>query len=580
MRIAVLDSGIERDALERYNVVDSYILVGNGIQWEIHKDFADDDLGHGTAIAHIIHETNKDAEIINVKICNNNVGVDEYGLICALRFLQNIDVDVINISAGINYLDDYPLLNEICNQLVRQRKVIVSAYDNDGAISFPAALDSVIGVDVNKTYENKNEIVRIKDSIVDIVVPEKYYRTIWKDTKTIVNGTSFACAYVSGRLSLFDVREHNKDILLEMLATKVVDKTESFELPRLPFDIKSAVIFPLNKESEVLLRFQDSLSFSISAVFDDKMVGRVGSNVFGFEVRSIDTLDWDSDFDTIIISCTSELMRLTGKNYVTVLLEKAKKHQKNVYSFENLETIYERVFYPGLSDVMVPHKNRCKLYKTSIPVVGVFGTSSKQGKYTIQRQIIKLLSEWGYSVGSIATEPSGYLFDADYVFHFGYNAELPLAPWQCVAVLNEMLWNIQLSGKDVVITGCQSNTIHYNSSRVEDFAIYQYGYLLGVMPDFYVLCVNPHDEFEYIQRSIDFLNSVDVGKVGALVLFPMLAYETLSGIGYKTRKMTEEELYYSKEALFQKFNIPVFLLGDQGDLAELCKKIINELSQD
>lgn len=48
-------------------------------------------------------------------------------------------------------------LKFLCNKIKNQGTIIVAAYDNTGAISYPAYFESVIGVDsspkVNKRYE-------------------------------------------------------------------------------------------------------------------------------------------------------------------------------------------------------------------------------------------------------------------------------------------------------------------------------------------------------------------------------------------------------------------------------------------
>ena len=185
------------------------------------------------------------------------------------------------------------------------------------------------------------------------------------------------------------------------------------------------------------------------------------------------------------------------------------------------------------------------------------------------------LKKLGYDVGFLSTEPSGFLFGADEVFHFGYKAEINLQPWECISILNEMVWNIQLKGKDILITGCQSGIVHYNHSKITDYDIYQYAYLLGVLPDFPILCVNPHDDIDYISRSIGFINSVCEEKVKAIVIFPLIAIQTLSGIGYKIEKIKKDMEFLLKKNLKDAFNIPVFSLDDENLIDDLCIMILN-----
>jgi hypothetical protein len=161
------------------------------------------------------------------------------------------------------------------------------------------------------------------------------------------------------------------------------------------------------------------------------------------------------------------------------------------------------------------------------------------------------------------------------VFHFGYRANLDLLPFEYIAILNEMVFGVQLNQSDILVTGCQSGVIHYNNSNINELAISQYSFLLGTLPDIFILCVNPHDDFDYIRKSISFLNSIDEGKVKALVVFPMKAKTTLSGIGYKVEEIKQLEFSEIKRKFEYEFNLPVFSMDDD-DTARICSFIIDE----
>lgn len=186
--------------------------------------------------------------------------------------------------------------------------------------------------------------------------------------------------------------------------------------------------------------------------------------------------------------------------------------------------------------------------------------------------MIQNLKKAGYNVGHIATEPSGYLFGADFVYHFGYQSKLDIMPWESIAILNKMTFDIQ--DKDILISGCQSATLHYNNSQIEDFAIYQYAFMLGIMADFYILTVNLHDEIEYIKRTIDFINSVDSGKVEAIVVFPVLTYEILKGMNTTTKQISEKKIEVINR-LKKCVSIPIYLLGEKNNMENLVDYIIS-----
>jgi uncharacterized NAD-dependent epimerase/dehydratase family protein len=580
VRIVVIDSGISPLSKVSNCVVDSYALSAKNCQWVIHKAAIADSIGHGTAVANIIWTTNNNIEIIIFRIHDFTDDVDEVGMVRMLEYIyENIDVDIINISAGLTYIFNLEALRSICDRLSGRGITIVAAFDNEGAVSFPAALTSVISVDVDQKNSSRNDITLIENSIINVLVSDRYYRTEWLSEKTIIKGTSFACAYISGLLSLHINSISNASEILHKIATKTETYNKHESVTKLGFNIDNAIIFPINKESHAILRLKDKLRFKIIGAYDDRFSGKIGKELFGEEIKSYEDINWNACFDTVILSCVSELCKLTKRNYIENVINNAKKHNKQIYTFECLPDFSDNIFYPQIARRNVPIENNSKLYKATIPVVCVVGTSSKQGKFTLQQKIITSLVNSWFRVGSISTEPSGYLFGADYVFHFGYKADLDLNSYELIAIINEMIFNVQSNDRDVLITGCQSGTIHYGNSNINDFAIAQYSFLLGTLPDMFVLCVNPHDSVDYIRRTINFLNAIDVGKVRALVIYPMKAVETITGIGYKIDKISQAELVVIIQKLKDEFDLPVFSMDDS-DVLKICSLIIDEFSNE
>lgn len=584
VKVALIDSGISNSSPFINNVSSSFKIQKVNGKYEMISCEPNDYIGHGTAVNHIICTNNTDVDIICIRICDNMLDIEEIALITVLEYIYNqIDLDIINISAGITYLYYYDELKSICQKLFEKGIIIVSAFDNDGAISYPAAFEEVIGVDIKAEYEDKRDIFYVENSIVNIYVPDIFYRTMWNSQKTIIKGTSFAAARITGLLSKllpkYSMPGEIKCLLYE-IASKNIEYERNTTIKPPSFQINKAILFPFNKESSSLLKFKDMLNFVIAGVYDERLSGNVDKELYGEKIKSYININWDDDFDTIILSCSSNLSKLTKHDYANEIFKKAQKYNKNVYSFEEKEADCDQIFYPKITSDMVPYKNNLKLHKVTIPILGVFGTSSKQGKFTLQLELIRHLSSLGYNVGNISTEPSGYLFNADYVFHFGYHANLKIKQWESIAILNQMVWETQLKNKDILITGCQSGTIHYNNSGINDFALSQYAFILGVMPDFCILCVNPHDDRDYIERTIHFIDAIDEGKVNAIVVFPMQIVETLSRVKYKTQALTQNDLHNIKEKLNDSFHIPVYSLGNDDDIKELCDLIIHFFEED
>lgn len=584
IKIAIIDTGISPTSDAFCKIKKFYTLKSiKGNNFELSETECIDVAGHGTIVANIINDINTNIDFFIFRIDDSGSEIDEQGLCYILNYIfDSLEVNIINISLGVTYLSDYDSLHKICLKLYQKGVIIVSAFDNDGAVSYPAALEEVIGVDINNKIKDRKSIQMVNNSIIDIYVPNIYYRTFWNSKKTIVAGTSFAAARVTGLLSLkYDIwlKEKNKRKIMRAIADEnfIIKSTDDFS--KMNFSISKAIIFPLNKESRAILRFQKMLDFRIVGVYDERLNGNVGRNYEGFQINSYLKIDWEGDFDTIILSCTEDLSRLTGKDYKKEIKQLAIKYNKKIYTFERIDN-GKNVFYPAIEHKMVPTYNMGKLHQTMIPVVGIMGTSSWQGKFTLQLELIMRLRKKGYSTGHLSTEPAGYLFGADYVYHFGYHANLKILPQEMIAILNEMIWRTQLADKDIIISGSQSNTVHYVVNNLENLPLEQYFYMIGIKADYYILCVNPHDSIEYISRTINFINSVDEGNVMALVLFPVSASETGLGLKYSKHVLEKHDLEKIKCEYETKCKMPTYILNDTKQLDNLTEQIINFFSEE
>ena len=582
-KIIVIDSGIANYSKAYSQVIESYSVAQINGKVVITPCESRDYIGHGSAVGQIICDQDSQASIISFRICHGEADINEDVLLATLQYIwQSVDADIINISAGVTFSYKCRELHDICVKLHEKGMLMIAAFDNGGAISYPAMFDEVIGVDIVRSYNNRDEIIVSQNGIVNVSVPERYYRARYAGKMEILKGTSFACAYITGLIS-----KKRRSLGTELTKTEVLNyiKTSEVVFPNNQrnypwFKIKKAIIFPLVKETHALLRFDDLLPFQIVGVYDERLAGRVGETFFGYEVQSYDSINWDDDFDTVILSCTQQLSKLTHRPYSEEIVKMAHKHNKNIYSFEKVDNCSDKYYYPEVTTSSIPHRNNNKLHQCVIPVVGVWGTSSKQGKYTLQLEMIRRLKRIGYYTGHIATEPSGYLFDSDFVFHCGYNADLPIEPWECTTLLNQEMWEIQNRGKDIVITGGQSGVIPYSNLFVEPFFEYQYAYLMGVRPDFNILCINPHDDSGYVKKTCDFISSMTEEGVCAIVLFPVQAIETVTGVGYSTKKLSTDEQKYLKERYTKKYGIPVYLLDFEEELDLLCNSVIDFFSEE
>ena len=585
MDILILDSGIYtgHPFLKKSSVSGYSLWYDEEQNCLVRGDDFEDESGHGTAVYSIIKKGASDANIRVIKIFREDLAITEMALIRVLEYiLQNENPDIINMSMGITFCREIDKLYGLCKQIADKGTIIVSAFDNNGAVSFPAAFDCVIGVSGTSEISSGKIYDYVEGSYVNIVGKGTMHRIAWRNPDYIVStGNSFTCANITdiiahlmkeNRLTYQEIQYKLRENSRHIYQTITSDKYT----PDVPFEIgKTAAIFPFNKEMHSLIRFSDILDFKIVDIYDVKYSARVGAETSkllnhestkSYFIKDINLIDWDA-FDTLILGHMDELLLHTNQQELrNTLIDKAVEKNKKIYSFDPVgEDVMSRsagqLFYPFVDKFDVPQNRLGKLHRLSTPVVGVFGTSSRQGKFTLQLRLRKGLQEIGYKVGQLGSEPSSFLYGFDDIFPFGYNSTVSLDSYNIIATLNEKIYSISRKDYEIIICGSQSGTIPFDIGNLEQFPIQQIAFLYGTCPDAVVLNINPYDTLDYIKRTITFIESAVNCKVVCLCLFPMDfkdGYAMLSGA--KT-KLSLQQCHEHKTRISEALDIPVYILG-------------------
>jgi uncharacterized NAD-dependent epimerase/dehydratase family protein len=582
IKIAIIDSGVRLDHPAFVGktpvVIDTAPSTDGGFY------------GHGTAVYNIIRKAEDIADIINFKLLWQEDGIEEA---CLLELLNKIDreypVDIINLSLGVT--ENRESLFSVCQSLIIKGVILISAFDNAGAISYPAAFEQVIGVNSGQNCPHIDDFEYIDDTMINIGAKGSVQRLAW-DTPDylMLGGNSFACAHVTVQAAKFmsqGIREFGA--ILEAFKKKArkifylgtVDvKDKASQKPV----IKKAVLFPFFKEMHSLIRFAGMLDFKITGVYDSKYSALVGSTtdhimkdtVASHIIQNIDQIQWGA-FDTLILGHLDEMSNLINKGLLREnLIKQAIEHNKQVFSFDDVSKIFthDAVYCPIVSQKDVPPDRLGKLYRIDKPVVSVYGTSSRQGKFTLQLLLRKKLQDIGYTIGQIGTEPSALLYGMDYTYPMGYNSSVYIHGPDAIRYLNHIMHQLCEKQCDIIISGSQSGTIPYDTGNMSQYTLYQYEFLMGTQPDAVVLCINPFDEPEYISRTIKFIESAVDCTVIALVVFPMNIKEGWSGMYGQKTLLTSEEYHALKTELHKDFNIlPVYKLGDTSDMENLVNTL-------
>lgn len=590
MKIVVIDSGLNLNSplAQRQNFHGGIEIYEDEKGTILYKEGAVDDIGHGTAVASYIDMLVEDAEIIPVKVMSNDRMASCNVLCEAFEYITNhIECDIVNISAGIVSCDDIYGLEECCRQLTEKGTVIVAAYDNGGAVSYPAAFDCVIGVDGARVKQRAGYYDKVEGNNADYVgcITEKRLFTL--DGYEICAGNSFlAPEFVAKVAELKKAGAKNHQEVVERLNSGAGDivSRRVYENHDIPFKMGKAIVFPFNKEMHSLARFEDLLSFEVVGYYDvkySKNTGKKVSDVCCIEgnekiVGNIETLNWDDSFDTVILGHTSIISRTTRKDYERIIIEMCKKHGKKLFSCRDIRdngSLLDGLTYycPHVDYHDMPQFH--KMHVMGCPVVGVVGTGGSQGKFTMQLGLRDRLLKEGYKVAQLGTEPTAQLFGMDCVYPMGHESAVYIKGFDAVFELNCMMGYLQSKAPDIILFGNQSNSVPFHVGGPQDYPVVQHELLLGCQADAYILCVSDDATTEYIKRTISYLEGIYSSKVIAVVLSHFsIGYRFSTISGEKEFKSEEEMKEWGKE-LYDEFGIPVFSSAD----GNYCEALSNEI---
>lgn len=578
IKVAIIDSGYEN---ETYDGV--YMSLANE-NFVFDKNVTDQ-LGHGTIVTNIIKDNTKNIDFFIVKLFNDEEEISEELLNSALEYLEkNIKPDIINMSIGLTFCDDIKTLFSNCQKLKDSGSILVAAFDNNGAMSYPAAFDNVIGVDSDISCISIKEHYYLENSSINIKTMGSMMRLKGRKGRMInVQGSSFATPYITVKIIRYMQEEGRRSFesILNMLkkeAAKVIVAPSNNEV-ELPFKINRAITFPYNKEIETLLMNDSSIKFDVCGIYDIKHMKNVGRNIYfkgkEIDIESYKKINWDDKFDTLILGHTKEIERFISDKIIRDVINNAKVHKKTIYSFDARNE--DSIFTPVISEKNVPYKNYGKLYQINKPILTIAGTSSKQGKFSLQMMIKRNLEKKGCNVGHLSTEPSGYLLGADYVFPMGYNSSVYLTTAEdYILMINYMMKKIEDKKCDIIISGLQSQTVPMQYANVRDMVVYNHYLLLALNPDAIILCVNMVDTYEYIEKTICYLESIVQCKVIAIVIFPMKKEIYWNVLGNMYSEEKEDILKNKRSEIENYFKINTYILGRNED--ELCKRCIDFFS--
>ena len=590
VKVAVVDSGIEPNHPKIGAIaggVGLYAAADSGIQRE--DDFSDR-AGHGTACTGIIRKLAPEAELYGVRVFDESLTTDGQSLVAAIAWAIEEGMDVVNLSLGTIDPAYKRALAEICSKAVEANLILVGSQHNEGLESYPAELADVIGVTWGKIYDRYGYYYR-RGQAIECVARGDQQRLCWLDGgETITGGTSFAAPHISAIVALIRqcLPAAGLPQVRNILAANALESEEdgeptiAIERPGFPSYewIGRAALYPYNKEMHALVRHAKHLHFTMTGIADPVGKGLVGKDAG--EAIGVDPLgvcivpklgDALEGADTLILGYVDQLSQLSKKDLLREAIQTALERGLNVFSFlavdrETYADLHDLARSKGLRlefpDFDFADVQRCLEAQGSeravdVPVVGVFGTSSQQGKFTLQLALRQKLIERGYKVGQLGTEHHSALFGMDFSFPMGYAAPRQMPLQYYGPYLDHKMREINAVKKpDIMLVGCQSGTIPYDIVNHNSHTEPSIHFLLGTKPDACILVVNSTDSDAYIQDTIDGIRILSKAPVLLLAMSDKEkhARSVYGKTWVSSRQMSEKKIKNNLEHLEASFGLP------------------------
>ncbi len=602
VKVAVVDSGLVPNHPKIGPVAGGTALAVGPDGTIRYSDDHADCAGHGTACAGIIRRKAPQAEFYSVRIFDASLQADSRLLIAAIEWALEQGMELVNLSLGTTEVGQRDALARICRQAADQGILLVAAEHEEGQESYPALLPQVIGVGAGKLRGLYDYHYR-QGAAIECIARGDPQRLCWLEPSEIMlGGTSFAAPHITGLVALILEAHPNADLeqVRALLHAHAQPEAPQPSMPQsaspaeVPPDaedrfawIEKAALYPYNKEMHALVRGRDLLGFEIVGVGDPVGKGLTGQDAgeaIGLPPADVPIAPRLSaalqGVDTLILGYVDELSRIRKRDLLREVVQGALDQEVHVFSLlalprERYADLYEQaaakglnLYYPALSaeEIQQTLDSASSWPQVDVPVLAVLGTSSQQGKFTLQLSLRRRLLQLGYRVGQIGTEHHAALFGMDGTFPMGYAASIQMPLDYYVPYLDAKMREIcQRRQPHLFLAGGQSGTVPYDVHEAQTHTLPTLAFLMGVKPDACLLVVNSVDADDYIQ---DTINGIRALCQAPTLLLAMSDQEKHIRAAYgrtsiKPRPLSETEIRHKLQHLEQKFGLPAVSIAAQ-----------------
>ncbi len=617
VRVAVVDSGIVPDHPRIGPIAGGVALSAGQAGTVEYGDNHFDCAGHGTACAGIIRRKASEAALYSVRILDESLSTEGCLLSAAIEWAVARGLDLVHMSLGTTDVEYRDELATACRNAADKGVILVAAEHNEGRESYPALLDDVIGVGAGNMRGMYDYHYR-QSAVIECIARGDPQRVCWTEPPEIlIGGTSVAAPHITALIALIRQAipgaslKQVRDILQAHALPEGVKRSSSkpaissgvlSDAGRLPASpgsagrveqtadgfswIRKAAIYPFNKEMHALIRARDLIGFEIVGVADPVGKGLVGMDAgeaIGLCSSGIQIaprlLSAVQGADTLILGYVDELGRIRNRDLLRECVHAALDHGVHVFSLlslphERYADLHEmaeakglRLHYPELSSSEAQRTlDEASAHpEVDVPVLAVAGTSSQQGKFTLQLALRRRLLDMGYRLGQVGTEHHAELFGMDFAFPMGYRASVRMPLDYYLPFLDAKMREICVEKQPhLILVGTQSGTVPYDIRERETQTLPTIAFLMGVKPDACVLVVNSVDADDYIQDTIDGIQALCHAPTLVLALPDQEKHiqQAYGRTAIKPRSMSEDKVSQKLRHLEETFSLPAICIAN------------------
>jgi uncharacterized NAD-dependent epimerase/dehydratase family protein len=614
-RIAVIDTGVDRLQMS------SVSLAGAVTVRQVHDDEyvtetgTSDPVGHGSAVVAAVAARALEASIFSVGLGECLDEDSPTALVHGIRWCIEQKMKVVNISVGSTCQAAREPLAQVCQQAAEAGIIIVAAEHNDGLVSYPAHLPSVIGVRGARVFGDETYYYH-PDQPIECIARGDAQRVRWLHGKDVmIGGSSFAAPRITAIIAR--LKQQVPDAGLEQIrsllqdgATRIIQpsaqtatRSDNGTNPQALPAIRQAALYPYTKEMHSLVRFRDLLSFDIAGVADPPgrgLAGRDAGEAIGAPEADIrigsSVRDATEAADTLILGYLKQLGGLRRRDLHRECLTLALERGLHVFCFEPLpEAEYGELLDSARQQGLRfcwPRVSRDEAQATlsepdahgpvDRPVLGVAGTSASQGKFTLQLALRRRFIQMGYRVGQIGTEHHAALFGMDFAFPMGHGSTVDLAVDRYPEFVDRVMRRINAEDQpDLLLVGAQSGTVPFDLNDHRTMTLPTLAFLLGARPDAVILVVNDIDPEDYIEDTIAGLRAVVHAEVIALAVSDRgKQLNQRHGRSWMTQRQdAPAELQATLQRLQERFGLPVVQITSEAGIIRVSDTVVAHFSR-